>query len=449
MEALVHFIGTIDVSAVDQDALRDGKRMLLDAIACGFVGHTSPETSVVDRAIRESLGGGNATVIGGTSTSPAAATAINGYLITARSLCDMHRPTLCHVTPVVVPAALATAERIQADGATFMSGLMAGMETTVRLGYALHYPEFRRRGWHTPGVAGPFGSAAAAARIKGLEPEQIGSALGIAGSQAGGTFASFGTPTIKFHQARAAMAGLLAADLAAHGFGGNPEILTAEDGGILNTFSDGGDISAITEGLGEVWRLREISTRLWPAAAALQSVTTAVLELRGSVSLAEVASIAVALPPASYDMNAHMGWDDTFRATLSARWVTAVTLVDGQCWLSQFEEKRLRDVLVGTIATDRVEVVLDRSLPEGGSRVTFKTTDGRTMINERPIPRGHPEDPTTWEETQEKFRRAAGGRIDGDTADLIIDLVENVERILDMRQLTALLASRDSLATNT
>jgi len=445
--ALQQFIGTINIDVIDPDALLDARRFLLDAIACAFVGHTSPETPVVDGAIRQSMGGGTATVIGGTEASPAAAAAINGYLITARSLCDMHRPTLSHITPVVIPAALAAAERIGANGSTFLAGVVAGMETTVRLGYALNYEEFRRRGWHTPGVAGPFGSAAAAARIGALENEQIASALGIAGSHAGGTFASFGTPTIKFHQARAAMAGLISADLAAHGFKGNPEILTAKDGGILNTFTDGGDPTAITEALGEIWRLREISTRLWPTAAALQSVVTAVLELRGSVSPRQVASIEIALPQASYDMNAHMTWEDTFHATLSARWVAAVTLVDGQCWLDQFKKNRLNDDHVAALAVDRVSVVLDRSLPEGGCEVTFRMKDGRTITDLRRLPRGHPEDPTTAKETREKFHRSVAGSMDGDRADLIIDLIDTVEQIPDMRELTALLAFRDSRDT--
>lgn len=441
IESLVRFVGSADFHIVGQDAKRDAKRLLLDAIASGFAGRTSPETPVIDGAMRRSMGNGTSTVIGGTRSSPAAAAAINGYLITARSLCDVHRPTLCHVTPVVVPAALAMAESADADGATFMGGLTAGMELTVRVGYALRYEEFRRRGWHTPGVAGPFGSAAAAARIARLEPDQIANAMGIAGSQAGGTFASFGTPTMKFHQARAAMAGLLAAELAAHGLRGNPEILTAEDGGILNTFTDGGDRTALTGGLGEQWRLREISTRLWPVAAALQSVTAAVLEMRDGRP-EEVMSIQVDLPPASYEMNAEMTWEDTFHATLSARWVTAVSLVDGQCWLEQFEPKRLNDQRVGAIATDHVEVQLDPSLPEGGCRVVFTMRDGRALTDLRLHPRGDPNDPATQQEVEEKLRRAARGVIDDGAAESIIELVDNIEQISNIRELTTLLSTQ-------
>jgi len=52
-----------------------------------------------------------ASVIGGEQLSLAGATLLNGYLITAVTVCDVHRPTLCHTTPQVVPPALAIAER--------------------------------------------------------------------------------------------------------------------------------------------------------------------------------------------------------------------------------------------------------------------------------------------------------------------------------------------------
>lgn len=438
-EELALWITTVDAQSITEQVSKRAKHLLLDSLASALAGITSPEASTVDATIRNAMGTGTSTIIGGPSASAAAAAAINGYLITARSLCDVHRPTLCHVTPVVVPPALATAERLQVDGATFLSGLVAGLETTVRLGYALRYEEFRRRGWHTPGVAGPLGGAAAATRIAGLSPDETASALGIAGSQAGGTFASFGTPTIKFHQARAALSGLLAADLAAHGFSGSREILTAEDGGLLNTFSDGGDPTALTENMGEVWRLLEISTRLWPVAAALQSVVASVLKLRAEAPDG-VSSIRVGLPPASYEMNADMTWEDTFHATLSARWVTAVTLADGVCWLGQLSPDRLTDGRISDYAADHIQVWLDPELPEGGCDVAFKTTDGRNLHDRRLIARGDPDDPATHSDLEMKFASAANRTIDESVVGRVIDLVGNLEHLENVRELTTLLA---------
>ena len=441
---LVTFIVGLEVSEVPEAPRADAKRLLLDALASALVGSTSAETARVAAALTGSLGPGRATVIGRGPASPAAAAAINGYSITARSLCDVHRPTLCHVTPVVVPAALAAAERIGASGADLLAGLMAGLEVTVRLGYALRYEEFRRRGWHTPGVAGPFGAAAAAARLGRLDRAATGSALGIAGSQSGGTFASFGTPTIKFHQARAALAGLLAADLAAQGFRGNPAILTAEDGGLLRTFSDGGDPAALIDGLGTRWRLQEIETRRWPAAAALQPLIAALLDLR-HVGVDAVASVEVGLPPASFEMNAAMTWEDTFHATLSARWVAAVSLFDGDCWLGQLSPERLGDEQVSQFAANRVAVHRDPSLPEGAATVALRLRDGR-LLSGGGLAAG-PVAGDAMRATEEKLLHASTGVIPEASARRVAELVADLEQVPDVRELTGLLAGEAGAAS--
>ena len=51
-----------------------------------------------------------ASVIGGGRLSLAGATLLNGYLITATTMCDVHRATMTHVTPEVIPPALAIAD---------------------------------------------------------------------------------------------------------------------------------------------------------------------------------------------------------------------------------------------------------------------------------------------------------------------------------------------------
>src|SRR5207245_1277784 len=77
---------------------------------------------------------------------------------------------------------------------------------------------FRAKGWHGPGVLGPFGAAAAVGRLRRFDTETMAKAFGLAGSQAAGTFAAWGTPTVKFHQCRGALSGLLAALLAEQKF---------------------------------------------------------------------------------------------------------------------------------------------------------------------------------------------------------------------------------------
>src|SRR5262249_59463055 len=117
-----------------------------------------------------------------------------------------------------VRAGLALAGPGALSGRDLLAALAAGWDVTTRLGIGLDYPACRAKGWHGPGVLGPFGAAAAVGRLRRFDAETMARAFGLAGSQAAGTFAAWGTPTVKFHQCRGALSGLIAALLAEQEF---------------------------------------------------------------------------------------------------------------------------------------------------------------------------------------------------------------------------------------
>jgi len=241
--------------------------IVLDTVASALAGRHGDETAQIE-ALADAIGGPKtSTVIAGPKQSLAGATLVNGYQVTAVTVCDIHRPTLCHVTPEVVPPALAVAEERGASGRDLLVAVATGLEAVVRAGAGMRYKSMRARGWHSPGVIGPFGGATAVASLLGLDAARFQNALSLAGTQSAGTFAHWGTPTIKFHQSRGAYSGLLAGLLAEQGFKAGPEIFTADHGGLFNLYSDGGDPAAAVAGLGEDWMLNTISLRLWPAAS--------------------------------------------------------------------------------------------------------------------------------------------------------------------------------------
>src|SRR4051812_45759624 len=107
------------------------KNILLDTLACAVAGHQGEETHQL-AALASSLGqSSESSVIGGDRLSLAGATMLNGYLITAVTMCDIHRSTLTHVTPEVIPAALAIAERDGAAGRRLLTALAAGFGGTA------------------------------------------------------------------------------------------------------------------------------------------------------------------------------------------------------------------------------------------------------------------------------------------------------------------------------
>jgi 2-methylcitrate dehydratase PrpD len=390
---------------------------LLDAIGSAFAGRTQELVARVEAPARAFAGGGRSTVIGGSPASPAAAVFQNAYAITSATLCDVYRPGLCHVTPVALPPLLALAEERGSSWGELVTALAAAAEVTVRLASGLDYEHMRSRGWHMPGVVGPAGAAAGAARLLGLDPAGVASALAHGAAQGAGTFAALGTEAVKFNQARGSVSGLLAALMGEAGLRAAPRWLTHTDGGMAHTYSHGRDPELVVAGLGERWELEQVSLRRWPAASSVQSLIEVCLELFAEEGRGRdgVAHVHVELGPAAFEVSGLRGWGDPLSAQQSARWVVACVLEDRDWWLEASSPRRLADRGLSAFAAERVTVSQAPELGQAGVRVRVGLADGGELAASRDDAPGDPSRPLSRARIEEKLRRAAldCGRADG------------------------------------
>lgn len=444
-ESLAGWISSLAYEEIPGTVRDRVKDILLDTFASALAGNNGDEVAQIDRVARAFGGPGtDATVIGRPPSSAVGAALINGYLITAATVCDVHRPTLCHVTPEVVPPAMATAERFGADGQQLIAAIAAGLEVTTRIGLGLDYPAFRARGWHSPGVIGPFGGAASAGKLLRLDPIRQRHALGLAGSQSAGTFAHWGTPTIKFHQSRGAMSGLLAAFLAETGFQAAPDVLGAADGGLFSTYAEGGDEAVTVEGLGDRWELMNISLRMWPVASSIQAMVTALFAILADhpVRPDDVASVRIRLSETVFRMHGELGWDTRFRALLSVRYVVSVVVHDRACWLPQFLPERIADDRLDAFARERIVVEIDPHIATNGATIELTTVDGQTLVERREVPRGDATDPLSHDEIANKFRAAGREWMAEDEVEGMISKILELESSPDVVPLLQALGRR-------
>ncbi|HEY5065455.1 MAG TPA: MmgE/PrpD family protein [Xanthobacteraceae bacterium] len=429
-QTLAKFAATLRYDDLPDRAREHCKNLLLDALACAVAGRLGEETSQVAAFAAALAQGREASVLGGGSLSLAGATLFNAYLVTAVTMCDVYRPTLTHITPEVVPPALAIAERDGRTGRELLTALAAGCEVTTRIGLGLDYPKFRARGWHGPGILGPFGAAAAVGRLLSFDADTMARAFGLAGSQAAGTFAAWGTPTVKFHQCRGALSGLMAALLAQQQFVATREFLTAKDGGLYNAYVDGGLPDAATAGLGQRWELEQIAMRLWPSASLIQGMATAlfdILELH-QVEFAKVRKVRVGLSPGAYKMHGGFGtYKGKFEALLSAHYTAAVILRDRALTLAQFEPGRYDDPELRRFAAERVEAYGDDSVEGSQAKIDIEMAAGETLSSRCEHPLGSFENPLSRTQIAQKFRTYARGVLPDANIAAVIDAVEHLE----------------------
>jgi 2-methylcitrate dehydratase PrpD len=441
-QTLAKFAAGLRYDDIPQRAREHCKNLLLDALACAVAGRLGEETGQVAAFAGALAQGSESSVIGGDHLSLAGATLLNAYLVTATTMCDVYRPTLTHITPEAMPPALGIAERDGHSGRALLTALAAGCEVTTRIGLGLDYPKFRARGWHGPGVIGPFGAAAAVGSLLGFDADTMARAFGLAGSQAAGTFAAWGTPTVKFHQCRGALSGLMAALLAQQQFVATREFLTAKDGGLYNAYTDGGTPEAAVAELGSRWELEQIALRLWPSASLIQGMVTALFDIieKQKIDFTNVRKVRIALSPGAHRMHGGFGtYKAKFEALLSAHYTAAVFLRDRTLTLAQFEPGRYDDPKLRRFSAEQVEVFADAALDGSQAKVEIDTADGRTFSSLCKHPLGSCENPLSRAQIEQKFRTYAEGVLPDAVITEVIGTVGRLEDLPSTRRLMEML----------
>ncbi|HUC48344.1 MAG TPA: MmgE/PrpD family protein [Xanthobacteraceae bacterium] len=443
-QTLAKFAANLTYDDLPLRARDHAKNLLLDALACAIAGNQGEETGQVAAFAGALAQGSESSVIGGGRLSLAGATLLNAYLVTATTMCDVHRATMTHITPEIVPPALMIAERDGRSGRDLLVAIAAGAEVTTRIGIGLDYPAFRARGWHGPGIIGPFGAAAAVGSLLRFDADAMARAFGLAGSQAAGTYAAWGTPTVKFHQCRGALSGLMAALLAQQNFVATRQFLTAKDGGLYHAYVDGGLPDVVTADLGTRYELEHIALRLWPSATVIQGLATAIFDLieKHKIDPAHVQKVRIAMSQTAFDLHGGFAtYKAKFEALLSAHYTAAIILHDHALTLAQFEPSRYDDPKLRAFAARKVEVYADPAVKGSGAKVDIAMEGGTVFSARCEHPLGSFENPLSRAQIEQKFRTYAAGVLAGAAADAVVAAVDRLEDFGAIGKLMDLLRS--------
>jgi 2-methylcitrate dehydratase PrpD len=395
------------VRAVDQvpdDVARAGRLHLLDSLAVGLLGARRGPVQGL-RRIADRAGTGPASVIGSSARVPAPVAALlNGAAVHALEYDDTHVASVMHGSATLTGAALAAAQEAGAGGARLVSAYVVGWEVLVRLGLASP-GTLQARGFQTTSAAGPFAAAVVSVLLHG-DRDRLVDALGIAGSQPGGTFGFLaGGDTVKAVQpAWAAHAGLWAADLARAGVTGPDGVLDGPYGFYRLYADDPGAPDRLRShlaDLGSVWHLPDAAYKLVPCCHFIHPFVEALGDLRDRGLRAEdVDAIHLSVPAGAVPVVAEP-WPERQRPATGhdVRWslpyVLAGLLVDGTVDLDLFDAP-IGGPRADVAARMTYEVWEDSGFPERfPARVRVTTRSGEVLHAEVDDVRGGAGRPVT------------------------------------------------------
>ena len=261
---------------------------LVDTIGAWLAGRTFPEGRDIVRAPTDALsplGSGLLDDI----VREVAATRLS-------EIDDIHRASCTTCGSIIVPVILRLARETQADGALLARALVHGTESMMRLGMAARGPDILAKGIWPTYLTAPFGAAAAASILLGLDAQQRANALALALLQTSG--AAGGHPHGK--SARWLLAGYGART-------GVVAAMLARDGYDADRTPLDGDFFARTHGITlDSAPLRDLaplfhetSMKPWVCAKQTTSAIAAFQAiLRDGLDPAQIAHIEVAVPSA-------------------------------------------------------------------------------------------------------------------------------------------------------
>ncbi|GGK39504.1 2-methylcitrate dehydratase [Deinococcus malanensis] len=432
--------------SIPTSALEDARRSVLDGLGSLLAGSVEPPARIVQDLVRDLGRADDASVFSAGRASAAGAALANGVATHILELDDIHKGSTVHAAAPIIPAALAVAEREHLGGAAFLRAVVLGYDAALRIGEAVNPSHYRH--WHPTGTVATFGAAVAAGALMGLDERQMLDALGTAGTQAAGLweFNASGAMSKTLHPGKAAMNGVMAADLARRGFTGAPTILEGPRGFFVAT-SAVHDARRVTTGLGEVWKVSENGYKLYSCCGHTHTAIDAALSLRqehgwnADQVLEQVREVRVATYGPGWDIVSELNPRTPYQAKFSLAYVVSAALLEGAVGLTQFSEDRFgpSGVIQGTLARllPRVRPAVSEELTAmypaaWPARVEVELTNGQVLRAGGDFPRGNQENPVSTAELEAKFRALVEPRLGAVAAEHALTLVRTLEDIPDL-----------------
>jgi 2-methylcitrate dehydratase len=421
------------------------KRCLLDALGCAIGAYDAPGRPICESVTQELGGPRESTVFGsGILTNVTNATLVNSFLVRFLECNDMggggHNSES-------IPAILAMSERENAKGRDVLTSLVVSYELGARLRDSETGSSLRRKGW-TVDIRGGLNMPPALGRLMGMSEDQTANAIGICACRSlplGITDAdreeNLMNKNLRF--GFVAYDAIVSCMLAKKGFTGPVRVVEGDSGIRQVIFNGEMDLERLVDFSG--WRILNTRFKILCACGSLHGHIYATLDIVKEHDLKPQDIEAVRIktchadwehdttPAKKYPRNAESADHSVFYGN-------AIAIKERSFGPESFSPDKFTDPIVLDLI-ERITVEPDPTMSEhcaaGVSEIT--TTDGRRFVKRVDVPHGFGNDPLTDRELEDKFRKLASEHMGEDQIRRIFDVVWDLEKIDDIRELTRLM----------
>ena len=405
------------------------KRALVDFAGVAIGAAEQPVVRATRKVAESWAAAGNAQIfLGGTST-PAVAVLVNATMVHAMDYDDTHPGGAGHPSGPCWSTALALAGHHGHSEQAALAGFITGFEVMARLGGGGPPGvgrSLQRRGLHPTSVFGRAGAAAVACAMLGLDEQQVAHALGIAATTAGGLVGSFGTDSKPFHAGKAAMDGILAAQLAAAGFEAATHLYELRNG-LLDAFIQDRVVDVPPLDFDAKWELLGNGFKPFACCRATQASTQAARTLATRVAGKGVARVHARVHPNALVTAGKRNPRTPLEGKFSVPFCIALGLRGYRAVAADFVDATMRDRAVMDILPVVELEAIEGQAPHS-AHLDVYLEGGEHLHADTDIVIGHPDNPMSWDDLYTKFEGLVGPVLGNDKTIALFDCLRNFDR---------------------
>jgi len=450
-EQLADYVHSINYQDVPEKVVHETKKRIVDSLGCA-IGAFNADPVKISRKIAEAARDSQGSSLFGTrkKTTPDLAAFVNGIMVRYFDYNDTYlSKEPAHPSDNIGPC-FSVAESERGTGKDLLLSIILAYEIQCRLCDAA---DIRHRGWDHVCYGLPS-TALAASKLMDLDSEKMTQAANLA-LNSHITMRQVRAGELSMWKgcsfANAARNGVFSALLASRGMTGPSPIFEGEMGFFKQV---SGPFEMKIDDFGGKngsFKIAETYLKFFPAEIHSQTSIWAALEARKEIEKPEdIVSVEIASHEAGYTI---LGkdpekWNPLTKETAdhSLPYIVGMALLEGKIDNSTYSEKKFRDPKILDFLK-KITVVEDKALssvyPEAvANRVTVKLSSGKAVSKQVDYHKGHPKNPMSDQDVEEKFLRLTRKILDKNRARRILDAIWNLEKTKDVSKVVSMMTLR-------
>ncbi len=450
-EQLSSYVRSVGFGDLTPDVVLEAKKRLIDGIGCAIGAFDAEPVKIARRVAQRVSSTKPSTLLGiETKTAPDMASFVNGIMIRYFDFNDTYLGKEPAHPSDNISACLAVAESEGASGRDFLLSLALAYEIQCRL---CDLADIRHRGWDHVNY-GLVSTALASGRLLGLDVGKLTQATNIALNshiamrqvRAGELSMWKG---VSF--AEAARNGVFAAYLAKEGMTGPSPIFEGEMGFFKQVSGPFTVDTSRFGGKGGTFKIAGTLIKYFPAEYHSQSAIWAALKARKALrSFRDISSVIVGTHEAGFTIlgNDPAKWNPTNKETAdhSLPYIVSMALKEGKIDNETYSYPKLQDKSIHrfmeNVAVKENKKYTSMYPGTAANRVVIRCRSGKSISEEVLYPRGHPKNPMTVKEVEEKFTSLTSKYLTESRTREILNALWGIDRAKDVSEILPMIRLR-------